>query len=121
MKDLLPEWIEDYENFQLMPLELSADIDRLVETKGLNTHIEEIREFLADRFNMLQDRIDSMKAAQRSGSKVWLMSEEEQAGWDARVEAEKLERATKNARAECCDEVEEGERKEELGYQKCKD
>ncbi len=164
MRDLLPEWVEDYENFRLMPLELSADIDRLVETKGLNTHIEEVREFLATRFNMLHDRIDSMKTAQRSGSKVWLMSEEEQAGWDARVEAEilaklnigdeipcggtcpasdpcaeckpdvgndsieaarstkehmtptfKLGRATKNASNECCDEVEEGERKEELG------
>ncbi len=92
MKDLLPEWIEDYENFQQMPLELSADIDLLVETKGLNKDIEEIREFVADRYDMLQNRIDEMKDAQRSGSKVWLMNEDERAGWNARVEAEKLER-----------------------------
>ncbi|KKL69868.1 hypothetical protein LCGC14_2110660 [marine sediment metagenome] len=92
MKDLLPEWIEDYENFQQMPLELSADIDLLVETKGLSKDIEEIREFVADRYDMLQNRIDEMKDAQRSGSKVWLMNEDERAGWNARVEAEKLER-----------------------------
>lgn len=114
MKDQIPQYITDYENFQEMPLELSADIDRLVETKGLNTHIEEVREFLADRYDMLQAEIDKWKAASASGSKVLLMSEEEQAGWDARIEAEKLERTTKNASNECCDEVEEGCRKEEL-------
>ncbi len=115
MRDLIPEWIADYEGFQEMSLELSADIDRLVETKGLSMDIAKIREFLAIRYDMLQGRIDLMKAAQRSGSQVLLMSSEERAGWDARVEAEKLERATKNASNECCDEIEEGERKEELG------
>ena len=75
--DQIPKWIADYESFQEMPLELSADIDRLVETKGLNTDIEEIRGFLADRYNMMQDEIDRLKAASASGSKVLLVKEGE--------------------------------------------
>ena len=75
--DQIPKWIADYENFQEMPLYLSADIDRLIETKGMNTHIEEIRSVLADRYNMLQDEIDEWKAASASGSKVLLVKEGE--------------------------------------------
>ncbi len=117
MRDLIPEWIANFEGFQEMPLELSADIDRLLEEQPNNPNMKDIletREFLADRYNIMQDEVDKWKTAAASGSKVWLMSKEEQAGWNARVEAEKLERATKNASTECCDEIEEGCRKEEL-------
>ncbi|KKM80554.1 hypothetical protein LCGC14_1338610 [marine sediment metagenome] len=100
MKDLLPEWIENYEGFQEMPLELSADIDRLLETHEMIPDIEEIRGFLADRYNTLQDEIDRWKAVAASGSKVLLMNEDERAGWDARVEAEELERSTRNTSTE---------------------
>ena len=97
MRDLLPEWIKSYEDFQRMPLELSAVIDRLVENGGMNTHIQETRDFLSDRYDTLQFKINEMKAAMANGSKVLLMSEEERAGWDTRVEAEELERVTRNA------------------------
>ncbi len=97
MRDLLPEWIKSYEDFQRMPLETSAEIDELLETFGMPPDIEETRKFLADRYNTLQDRIDEMKTAVASGSQVLMMNEDEQAGWDARVRAEVLERATRNA------------------------
>ncbi len=118
MRDLIPEWIADYEGFQEMPLELSAKIDWLLEERLNNPNMNdvlEVREFLADRYNIMQEEVDKWKAAAASGSQVLLMSKEERDGWDARVEAEKLERATKNASTECYDEVEEGCRKEELG------
>ncbi len=92
MKDLLPEWIADYENFQLMPLELSADIDRFLRLRPMNKDVEEMREFLSERFNILQAKIDELKVASASGTKVLLMNEDEQAGWDARIEAEELEK-----------------------------
>ncbi len=92
MRDLLPEWIKSYEDFQRMSLELSAVIDQLIENRGLNTHIEETRDFLSDRYDALQFKINEMKAAMANGSKVLLMSEEERAGWDARVKAEELEK-----------------------------
>lgn len=76
--DQIPIWIANYEGFQEMPLELSAEIDRLVETKGMNTHIEETREFLADRYNTLQDEIDRLRVASASGSKVLLVKEGEE-------------------------------------------
>ena len=75
--DQIPVWIADYENFQEMPLELSADIDRLLETHPMSSDIAEIRSFLADRYNMLQDEIDGWKAASASGSKALLVKEGE--------------------------------------------
>ncbi len=98
MRDLIPEFIATYESFQQMPLELSADIDLFLEKRPNSSNILENREFLADRYNALQDEIDKWKVAAASGSKVWLMSAEEQVGWNARVEAEELEKAAKNAR-----------------------
>ena len=117
MRDLIPEWIDDYEGFQEMPLEMSAEIDWLLETNRITMSVDlvDIRGFLAERYKLMQDEIDKWKAASASGSQVLLMSKEERAGWDARVEAEELERATKNVSTECYDEVEEGECKEELG------
>ncbi len=97
MKDLLPEWIKYYEAFQEMPLELSADIDRLLRFSPMTKDIAEVREYLADRFNTMQDHIEEMMAAIESGSKVWLMNDDERAGWNARVEAEKLERQLTDA------------------------
>jgi len=103
MRDLLPEYIKTYVSFQEMPLVMSAEIDLfLLENEDMTSDteetIEETRSFLADRYNTLQDEIDKWKAAQVSGSKVLLMSDEERDGWDARVEAEELERASKNVR-----------------------
>ena len=96
MRDLIPEWIKNYESFQEMPLELSAKIDRLLEEQPNNPNMKdilEIREFLADRYNIMQEEVDKWKVAAASRSQVLLMSKEERAGWDARVEAEELERA----------------------------
>jgi len=93
VRDLIPKWITDFKGFQEMPLELSADIDRLLEEQPNNPNMKDIletREFLADRYNIMQDEVDKWKAAAASGSKVWLMSKEERAGWDARVKAEEL-------------------------------
>lgn len=70
MKDLIPEWIETYEDFQQMPLELSAEIDLMLETKDMTPDIAETQEFLADRYNALQDEIYKWKAAAASGSKI---------------------------------------------------
>ncbi len=77
--DQIPVWIADYENFQEMPLELSADIDRMLETNSISMSpdVEEIRSFLSDRYSMLQDEIDKWKAASTSGSKILLVKKEE--------------------------------------------
>ena len=96
MKGLLPEWIETFEAFQETPLQVSAEIDELLEISDVTLAIEETREFLTDRYNALQDMIDEMKAAMASGSQVLLMNEDERAGWDARVKAEELERSARN-------------------------
>ena len=70
MRDMIPEYIATYEGFQQMPLELSADIDLLLETKDMTPDIAETREFLADHYNTLQDEIDKWKAVAATGSKV---------------------------------------------------
>ena len=75
MKDLIPEWIETYEGFQQMPLELSATIDLLLETKDMTPDIAETREFLADRYNTLQDEIDKWKAVAATGSKILVIND----------------------------------------------
>ncbi len=77
--DQIPVWIETYESFQEMPLELSADIDQMLETNSISMSpdVEEIRSFLADRYNMLQDEIDGWKAASASGSKALLVKKGE--------------------------------------------
>ena len=96
MRDLLPEWIADYERFQETSPEMSAEIDLMLEERPNSPNMKdilEIREFLADRYNMMQDEIDRLQAMSASGSQVLLMSKEERDGWDARVEAEELERA----------------------------
>jgi len=94
VRDLIPEWIAGYEDFQEMPLELSAEIDLFLEGRPNSSNMKDIletREFLADRYNIMQEEVDKWKAAAASGSQVLLMSKEERVGWDARVEAEKLE------------------------------
>ena len=73
--DQIPVWIANYENFQEMPLELSADIDRLLETHPMSSDIAETRKFLADRYNTMQDEIDRLKAASAGGSRVLLVRE----------------------------------------------
>ena len=73
MRDLIPEWIATYEDFQQMPLELSADIDLILEERPDSPNMKNIletREFLADRYNTLQDEIDKWKAVAATGSKV---------------------------------------------------
>ncbi len=75
--DQIPVWIADYENFQEMPLELCADIDRLLETYPMSSDIAETRTFLADRYNAFQDEIDRLKAASAGGSRVLLVREGE--------------------------------------------
>ncbi len=75
--DQIPVWIETYESFQEMPLELSADIDQMLETNSISMSpdVEEIRSFLSDRYDMLQNEIDGWKAASASGSKALLVTE----------------------------------------------
>ncbi len=73
MRDVIPEYIETYEGFQQMPLELSADIDQLLEERPDSPNMKDIletREFLANRYNTLQDEIDKWKAVAASGSKI---------------------------------------------------
>ncbi len=80
--DQIPAWIANYEGLQEIPLELSADIDALLEERSErpdSPDILETREFLADRYNALQDEIDRWKAASASGSKVLLAKEGEKA------------------------------------------
>lgn len=70
MKNLMVDWLANYEQLQEMPLELSAEIDALLETVPTNKDIEETREFLADRYNILQELIEKMRGAILSGSAV---------------------------------------------------
>ncbi len=104
MRNLFPKWIADYESFQEISLELSAEIDEMLENRviTMSEDLVEIREFLADRYNIVQDEIDKWKTALVSGSKVWLMNDDERAGWDARIEAEILERSP-FVSDECCE------------------
>ncbi|KKL80855.1 hypothetical protein LCGC14_2000620 [marine sediment metagenome] len=73
LENQIPIWIANYEDLQEMPLELSADIDQLLETQTMSPDIKEIREFLADRYNVMQDEIDRLKMASANGSKVLLV------------------------------------------------
>lgn len=90
MKDLIPEWIQNYKDFQQMPLKLICEVEDLLERNSDNEDALDIKKFLEDRYDTLQDEIEKWEAAAASGSKVLLMNDDEQAGWDARTEALKL-------------------------------
>ena len=80
-EDQNPVWIANYEGFQEMPLELSADMDLFLEERpdlAESKDILETRKFLCDRYEALQDEIDGLKAASRSGSKALLVKEGEE-------------------------------------------
>ena len=51
-----------------MPLELSAEIDAILEKRTTNKDIEETREFLVERYNSLQDHIDKLREAIANGA-----------------------------------------------------
>ena len=76
MRDLLPEWIADYEHFQEMTLEMSAEIDLFLEKHPMNTDVEEMQNFLSERYCTLQEHIDELRVAEQSGSKVLLVGED---------------------------------------------
>lgn len=80
MKNLLLDWLADYERFQEGPLELSAEIDAILEKKPTNKDIEETREFLAERYNTLQKYIDELRLSIKSGAKVILVDPDAQEG-----------------------------------------
>ena len=71
-RNLLLEWIAYYEHFQEMPLEMSAEIVLFLEKHEMSTDVEEMRNFLSERYCTLQEHIDGLRAAEQSGSKVLL-------------------------------------------------
>ncbi len=76
--DQIPVWIANYEGFQEMPLEMSAEIDLILEERPNSPNMKDIletREFLANRYNVMQDEIDQLRAASASGSIVLLVKE----------------------------------------------
>lgn len=91
MRDLIPEWIANYEDIQEMPLELINEIEDLLERDPDNVDALDVKKFLEERYATMQREIDRLNEASGSGSKVLLMNDYERAGWDARVEAERLE------------------------------
>ena len=64
MKDIMARVIADYEHFQEMPLELSADIDKFLEERPGHKEAEDAQRFLAERFNVLQDEIERWRDTQ---------------------------------------------------------
>ncbi len=74
MKNLMLDWVADYERFQEGIFELSAEIDAILEKRETNKDIEETREFLADRYNNLQNHIDKLCELITSGMNVKLAS-----------------------------------------------
>ena len=78
MRDLIPEYIETYEGFQQMPLEMIAEIDKTIEERPNHPMMEDIldtRMFLEVRYAALQHEIDRWKAAAASGSKVLMVND----------------------------------------------